>query len=281
MCRWTLEQMGPFPSLAAALAAVLVCGISQAEAAVTIEREVPVNILNTPYTVAQDGSVWTTYSTSSASGVITHLDGQTGSILASFNIAFNGYDHPQSIGYANNRVYIVQTPSIYSFAVDGPSGTTNPGLAFSDGETANRLGSNQAFLRVSSDGIGSVALGQTGSVGVLDLNDVTAPSFYPQTFYRPGAGGGGIHVCHVESPPAAPGCDLGGGAFNYATDTASDGDNGFFVTEYSGNKVTHVGISLSGYTVSSFGSGPGSAAGQLSSPSSIRRIPSTGRLVIS
>ena len=45
--------------------------------------------------------------------------------------------------------------------------------------------------------------------------------------------------------------------------------------------MTHVGISASGYTVTNFGSGPGSAAGQLSSPTSIRRIPDTGRLVIS
>ena len=161
------------------------CGISQADAAVTIEREVPVDILNKPYTVAQDGSVWTTYSTSSSTGVIAHLDGQNGSILASFNISFNGYDHPQSIGYANNRVYIVQTPSIYSFRVDGPSGTTNPGLAFSDGETASRLGSNQAFLRVGSDGIGSVALGQTGRVGVLDLNDRHLPVVLSADVLRP------------------------------------------------------------------------------------------------
>jgi hypothetical protein len=275
--------MRPFPSVVAALAAVLICGISQADAAVTIEREVPVDIQNKPYTVAQDGSVWTTYSTSSSTGLITHLDGQNGSILASFNIAFNGYDHPQSIGYANNRVYIVQTPQIYSFRVDGPSGTTNPGLVFSDGETGYRLGSTQAFLRVGSDGIGTVAEGQNGEVGVLDLNDVTSPSFYPQTFYGPGINGGGsaFEVCHVDSPPASPGCGIYGGGFNYATDTAPDGDNGFFVTEYSGNQVTHVGISLSGYTVTHFGSGPGPAAGQLSSPTSIRRIPDTGRLVIS
>ena len=254
-----------------------------AGAAVTIEGEVPIATLNKPYTVAQDGSVWMTYSTSSSTGLITHLDGQNGSILASFNIAFNGYDHPQSIGYANNRVYIVQTPQIYSFRVDGPSGTTNPGLVSSDGETGYRLGSTQAFLRLGSDGIGTVAEGQNGEVGVLDLNDVTSPSFYPQTFYGPGINGGGnaFQVCHVDSPPASPGCGIYGGGFRYATDTAPDGANGFFVTEYNGNTVTHVGISSSGYTVTSFGSGPGSAAGQLSSPTSIRRIPDTGRLVIS
>src|SRR5690349_14910245 len=99
------QSMPRFSALVVALAAALICGNSQADAAVTIEREVPVDILNKPYTVAQDGSVWMTYSTSSASGVILHLDGQNGSILASYNIAFNGYDHPQTIGYANNRVY--------------------------------------------------------------------------------------------------------------------------------------------------------------------------------
>jgi hypothetical protein len=250
---------------------------------VTIEREVPVDPgapVGKPYTVAQDGSVWTTYSTSSTTGVIAHLDGQNGSVLASFNISFGGgYDHPQSIGYANTRVYIVQTPSIYSFRVDGPSGTTNPGLVFSDGQTADRLGYNQAMLRVGSDGTGTDATGQTGTVGVLDLNDVTSPPFYPQSFYRPD--GSGVDVCHVDNPPAPPSCGTAGGAFNYATDTASDGANGFFVTEYNGNTVTHVGISLGGYTLDSFGSGPGSAAGQLYNPASIRRIPDTGRLVIS
>ena len=213
--------------------------------------------------------------------MIAHLDGQNGSILASFNISFNGgYDHPQSIGYANNRVYIVQTPSIYSFRVDGPSGTTNPGLVSSDGDTTNRLGYNQAFLRVGSDGTGTVALGQTGTVGVLDLNDVTAPSFYPQTFYRPGTGGGTVEVCHVDSPPAPPGCGIGGGAFDYATDTAPDGDNGFFVTEYNGNKVTHVGISLSGYTISSFGKRPWIGGGPAQQPSLDPPHPGHGSVLV-
>jgi hypothetical protein len=63
---------------------------------------------------------------------------------------------------------------------------------------------------------------------------------------------------------------------------APDSANGFFVTEYYGNTVSHVTVDLNGVSADyNFGSGPGSAAGQLSSPDSIRRIPATGRLVIS
>ena len=109
----------------AALAATLVWGSSQAGAAVTIEREVPVNSSH-PYSPVPDGSVWTTYATSASGGTVLHLDGQNGSILASFAVAINGYN-PQAIGYANNRVYIAEPGQIISLQVNGPSGTTNPG----------------------------------------------------------------------------------------------------------------------------------------------------------
>ncbi len=157
----------------AALLAILTCGISQAGAAVTIEREVPVNSSN-PYTPVADGSVWTTYATSANGGTVLHLDGQNGSILASFFISISSYN-PQAIGYANNRVYIAQPGRIDSLLVNGPSGTTNPGLVGADGETASRLCCNQIFLRVGPDGTGNVALGQSNKVAILDLNNLTEP----------------------------------------------------------------------------------------------------------
>ncbi len=275
----------------AALVATLVWGCSQAAAAPTIEREVPVNSSN-PYTPLPDGSVWTTYATSANGGIVLHLDGQNGSILDSFNIAINGY-YPQAIGYANNRVYIAQPGRIDSLLVNGQSGTTNPGLVGADGETAARLCCNQIFLRVGPDGTGNVALGQSNKVGILNLSNLT-DRYYSQTWFGAGinTSGSAFEVCHLATPGTAPpGCGGGGdggpaaGQLDYATDMAPDGGAGFFVTEYGGHTVTHVSPTIKGgmgdYVLSSFGSGPGSAAGQLSSPDSIRRIPGTGRLAIS
>ena len=274
-----------------ALLAVLTCGISQAGAAVTIEREVPVNSSN-PYTPVADGSVWTTYATSANGGTVLHLDGQNGSILASFFISISSYN-PQAIGYANNRVYIAQPGRIDSLLVNGPSGTTNPGLVGADGETASRLCCNQIFLRVGPDGTGNVALGQSNKVAILDLNNLTN-RYYPQSFYGAGinTSGSSFEVCGIDAPGTAPpGCGGFGdggpaaGQLDYATDMAPDGGAGFYVTEYGGHTVTHVAPTIAGgmgdYVLSKFGSGPGSAAGQLSSPDSIRRIPDTGRLAIS
>jgi hypothetical protein len=275
-------------------------GSSQAAAAVTIEREVPVNSSN-PYSPVPDGSVWTTYATSASGGAVLHLDGQNGSIISSFFVAENGY-LPRAIGYANNRVYIAQygqfSNQIISLQVNGPSGTTNPGLLQSDAETGSRLGSTQIFLRVGPDGTGNVALGQQGTVGALNLSDLTAAHpFYPQSFYGAGVvdgDGNSFEACYIDGPGTAapPGCATGGGAggpapgqFDYPTDMAPGSDGGFYVTEYNGNTVSHVVPTIQGgmggFVLDSFGSGPGTGAGQLTNPDSIRRIPGTGRLVIS
>jgi hypothetical protein len=280
----------------AALAATLTFGVCQAGAAVTIEREVPINSSN-PYTPVPDGSVWTTYTTSSTTGVVAHLDGQNGSVIKSFFISLAGGYNPFAIGYANNRVYILVPNQIISLQVNGASGTTNPGLLASDGETSNRL-QNAQFLRVSPDGTGNVVRGQSYRVGIFDLTDLTADHpFYPQSFFGVGiiAGDGSgapFESCTVNAPAIPPsGCGTGpGGAagpdqLEYPSDMAPDSGSGFYVTEYTSNTVTHVVPTIvngmGGYTLDSFGSGPGSQAGQLSSPDSIRRIPGTGRVVIS
>jgi hypothetical protein len=263
---------------------------------VTIEREVPVNSSN-PYTPVQDGSVWTTYASSSTTGVVTHLDGQNGSIISSFLISFPGGYNPFSIGYANNRVYILEPGRIISLQVDGPSGATNPGLLSVDGETSTRLSSNGGFLRVSPDGTGNVAMGQANKVGFFNFNDLTAGHpFYPQSFFGAGinpGGGSSFQACHIDGPGTTPpvcgsGNGQGGpaaGQFDNASDMAPGSEGGFYVTEYSGNTVTHVVPTIAGgmggYVLDNFGSGPGTAAGDLGSPDSIRRIPDTGRLAIS
>ncbi len=277
--------------VAVMFATILVWGSSQAGAAVTIEREVPVNSSN-PYTPVSDGSVWTTYATSGSGGTVLHLDGQNGSIIDSFFVATNGYN-PQAIGYANNRVYILEPGQILSLQVNGPSGTTNPGLLGGDGETSSRLTQNGGFLRVGPDGTGNLATYQSNTVAILNLSDLTAGHpFYPQSFFGGGVNGGGtsFQSCEIDGPgTAAQHCGQSGGAggsapgqFDYPTDMAPDSANGFFVTEYNGNTVSHVSVTLNGVSADyNFGSGPGSAAGQLSSPDSIRRIPATGRLVIS
>ncbi len=287
-----MRSIGGRAALAAVVASLALAS-SQAEANPVIEGEVPINTLNNPYTPVSDGSVWMTYATSSAGGAVFHLDGETGETITSFNVARNGYT-PQTIGFANNRVYIVDSPEILSFRTDQP-GATNPGFVLSDVETGFRLGSNQAFLRVGSDGIGTIAKGQSNKVAVLNLNDLsTSHPFYPQTIYGAGVNAGSssaFEVCHVSAPDTAPlGCGQGGeggpaaGQFDYAWDTAPDGAGGFYVTEWSDHTVSHVTPSVKGgeghYVLSKFGSGPGDAAGQLSGPTSIRRIPVTGRLAV-
>jgi hypothetical protein len=281
-----------------ALIATLAWGSAQAAAAPTIEREVPIDP-SSPYTPAPDGSVWTTYATSGSGGTVLHLDGQNGSTIDSFVVAENGY-LPRAIGYANNRVYIAQygasSNQIISLLVNGPSGTTNPGLLQSDAETGYRLGSTNIFMRVSPDGTGNVALGQQGTVGALNLSDLTAAHpFYPQQFFGAGindGNGGTFQACHIDGPGTGTQCAAGGGGggpapgqFDYPTDMAPDGAGGFYVTEYNGHTVTHVAPTIAGgmggYALDNFGSGPGSGAGQLFSPDSIRRIPATGRVVIS
>ncbi len=288
--RWTRKLGG---AAVVALVVTFAWGTSQAVAAPTIVREVPINTLNNPYTPLQDGSVWMTYATSGAGGTVVHLDGQTGGIIDSFFVAINGY-FPKTIGYANNRVYIVSGSQILSFTTN-QTGATNPGLVFSDAETGYRLGSNQMFMRLGSDGTATIALGQSNRVAALNFNDLSASHpFYPQAIYGAGVNAGsgtGFEVCNVSAPDSAPpGCGQGGdggpaaGQFDYPTDAAPDGAGGFFVTEYSDHTVSHVVPTIVGgegqYVLSKFGSGPGPAAGQLSSPSSIRRIPDTGRLAV-
>lgn len=265
-----------------------------------IAREVPVDSFP-PYSPAPDGSVWSTYTTSGSGGNVVHYHGQNGSLIDYWVVAENGYN-PAAIGYAHNRVYIAQhgqfSNQIISLKVNGPSGTTNPGLLQSDSETGYRLGSTQIFMRVGPDGTGNVALGQQGTVGILDLSDLTAlHPFYPQSFYGAGVVDGdtsSFEACYIDGPGTAapPGCATGGGGggpapghFDYPTDMAPDGAGGFYVTEYNGHTVSHVAPTISGgvggFALDSFGSGPGTAAGQLNSPDSIRRIPGTGRVVIS
>jgi hypothetical protein len=267
---------------------------------VHIAREVPVDSSN-PYSPVPDGSVWTTYATSGSGGIVLHLDGQNGDVLDTFYVVENGY-LPRAIGYANNRVYIAQygqfSNQIISLQVNGPSGTNNPGLLQSDSETGYRLGSTQIYMRVGPDGTGNVALGQQGTVGALNLSDLTAAHpFYPQTFYGAGVVDGdtsSFEACHMDGPGTAspPGCATGGGGggpapgqFDYPTDMAPDAASGFYVTEQGGNTVTHVVPTIAGgtggFALDKFGSGPGSEAGQLNSPTSIRRIPGTARVAIS
>ena len=272
----------------------LACGATHAQAAPSIVDELPIDS-GRPYAPSPDGTtVWQTYATSGTTGVVSHLDAQTGSVIDTWNISFPGGYNPQAIGYANNeRVYIAEPGRIISLAVDGPSGTTNPGVLSNDGETASRLSNNQIFMRVSPNGTANVALGQTNKVGILNLANLT-DRWYPQSFYGASVASesSAFEACFVDSPGTFPapcaGFGEGGpaaGQLDYPMDMTGGTDGSFYVTEYMGHTVTHVVPSIKGgtgsYVLSNFGSGPGDAAGQLWSPDSIRRIPDTGRLAIS
>ncbi len=165
-------------------------------------------------------------------------------------------------------------------------------------DSNSRIGSNQAILRVASNGSATLALGQDNKVGILDLTDLDATHpFYPQTFMGAGindvtAQETAFQICYYSGGGVVIGepanCGISGGRtgaapgqFDYAIDTAPDGSGGLYVLEYNEHAVDHISITKNGINPDfGFGSGPGTSGGDLNFPFSIRRLPG-GNLAIS
>lgn len=293
------------PRFAATFAVVFVAllalaGSASAALSVTPTRTFPMGSL---HAIAPDGTFY--YTTGPGSGgTIVHTDDEGNDLGDGFSFSYTDY-YPLGIGYYENRVYLT-IASGYHRLISYQVNSSDPGHDFlgSDEETDQRIGSNQAALRVFGDGGMAIAMGQENKVATLSASDLTTEHpFYPQAFH-----GAGINQNFTAEPPyALESCVVGLNAgpvlgepdkcgreygrtpaqgapdgIDYPNDIAP-GLGGIYISEGGANRITHYNtVANPGATLDMrFGSGPGSAAGQLSGAASIVRQPSTGWLYVS
>jgi hypothetical protein len=248
------------------------------------------------YGLAPYGTIWATPAGENSRASFVHYDDEGDDLGDGFSVSRNNY-FPLGIGYYGNRVYVTVSSSFGGRLISYQANSADPAhdLLFTDAGTDERIGSNQAALRVFSDGSMAVALGQADKVGTLDGKDLTKEHpFYPQAFH------GGDQpklprrtaVCPRKLRPRArrgPGLWRTGKMWeptrsrrhqapdgvDYPNDIAF-GLGGIYISE--GNEITHYNtVANPGATLDlRCGVGPGSGAGQLSGPESIVVQPSTG-----
>lgn len=284
----------------AALCLVGVVGSAQAALSVTPTRTFGMGSL---HAIAPDGTFY--YTTGPGSGgTIVHTDDEGNDLGDGFSFSYTDY-YPLGIGYYGNRVYLT-IASGYHRVISYQVISNDPGHDYlpSDVGTDERIGSNQAMLRVFGDGGMAIAMGQENKVATFDATDLTTEHpFYPQAFH-----GAGINQNFLAEPPyALESCVIGLNAgpvlgepdkcgreygrtptqgapdgIDYPDDIAP-GLGGIYIAEGGANRITHYNtVANPGATLDlRFGSGPGSAAGQLSGVASIVRQPSTGWLYVS
>ncbi len=282
----------------AMVALIALSGTASAALSVTPTRTFGMVTL---FDVAPDGTLWGAYG--SEGGAFIHTDDEGNDLGDGFS--FPSYT-PLGVGSYGNRVYMTATSNfghrLISYQVNSSDPNHDP-LA-SDTETDERIGTNQAMLRMFDDGGMAIAMGQENKVATLDGSDLTkAHPFYPQSFH-----GAGINKNFTAEPPyALESCTVGLNAtpifgepdkcgreygripsqgapdgVNYPNDVAV-GLGGLYISEWMGDQITHYNtVANPGATLDlRFGIGPGSAAGQLDGPQSIVRQPSTGWLYVS
>lgn len=284
-------------TLAVALVALFVLAGS-ASAALSVTPTRPFGAVSL-FDVANDGTVWGVVG--SSGGTFIHTDDEGNNLGDGFN--FPNY-YPLGIGYYNNRVYMTVASGghrLISYQVDSSDPNHDP-LA-SDTETDERIGGNQAMLRMFSDGGMAVASGQENKIGTLSGGDLSiAHPYYPQAFH-----GAGINQDFTGEPPfSLESCRLGlggppvagepencGTEFGRAGSQAPDGVSypndvavglgGLYISERLGHRISHYNTTANpGATLDMrFGVGPGSGAGQLNEPQAMVREPSTGNLYVS
>lgn len=285
----------------ASVAVLVLAGSARAAFSIAPARTFP---MGSPlYGLAPDGTIWETPSGESNVASFSHFDDEGNDLGDGFSVSRNNY-FPLGIGYYGNRVYVTDGGSSFGgrlISYQADSADPAHDLLHSDTATDERMGSNQAALRVFSDGSMAVALGQENKVGTLDGKDLTKEHpFYPQAFH-----GAAINKYFNAEPPYAlescvlglggppvfgdPGhCGIGDGragpdapdGVEYPNDIAF-GLGGIYISE--GNEITHYNtVANPGATLDlRFGVGPGSGAGQLYGPASIVRQPSTGWIYVS
>lgn len=285
----------------ASVATLMLAGSARAALSVAPVRTFPISSLL--YGLAPDGTIWATPSGESSVASFSHFDDEGNDLGDGFSVSRNNY-FPLGIGYYGNRVYVTDAADFGGRLISYQADSADPAhdLLQSDTATNERMGSNQAALRVFSDGSMAVALGQENKVATLDGKDLTKDHpFYPQAFH-----GAGINKNFTVEPPyALESCVLGLGGppvfgepdncgiqagragseapdgVDYPDDIAF-GLGGIYISEGGASEITHYNtVANPGATRDLRFGGPGSGAGQLSGPGSIVRQPSTGWIYVS
>ncbi len=282
---------------AALLACALFAGSAGAAFSVTPTGTVPIGS-PTAYGPGFDGTFWTVSGSS-----VGHVDDEGNNLGDGFTYSY-GSPYPLDAGYFGGRVYISLGSSSGAKLIGVNVGGSHDVLV-SDSETNSRMGGNQKSVRTFSGGSVAMGFGQDNKIGILNLGDSSsAHPWYPQTFmgsginktYNPAGndfetcavGNGAIGGSAGEPPKCGtysgywiPGTHESG--FNYPNDVAFGPQGGIYVTEYLGNRVSHVDNTSGpgGNLDFRFGIGPGSAAGQLDAPQSIVLQPGTANLLVS
>ena len=287
--------------LAATLAVALVAlfalpGSASAALSVTPTRTFGMTSL---FDVTTDGTLWGVSGSS-----IVHVDDEGNDLGDGFSYNYPNFT-PLGVGYYGNRVYMTGSITFGHRLISYQAESSDPGhdLLESDTETDERIGGNQAALRMFDDGDMAIASGQENKVGTLDGKDLTtAHPYYPQGFHGAGINKDftaeppfnlescvvGLNATPVFGEPDECGTENGRAGsqavngVNYPNDVAA-GLGGLYISEYFGDRITHYNtVANPGATMDlRFGEGPGSAAGQLDAPQSIVRQPSTGWLYVS
>jgi hypothetical protein len=255
------------------------------------------------FDVAPDGTFWYVYG--SEGGPIVHTDDEGNNLGDGFSFSNTNFI-PRGIGAYGNRVYMTGSVNFGHRIASYQVNSSDPGhdLIESDSGTDDRIGGNQAMMRMFGDGVFAVALGQENKIGLLDGKGlVKSTAFYPQAFHGAGINKSfdaaelpyGMESCsaRLDGPPVVGEPEVCGthngysgvnapNGFAYPNDVAS-GLGGFYVSEKDGDQIKHINtVANPGATVDfRFGVGPGSGAGRLEEPQSIVRQPSTGYLYVS
>jgi hypothetical protein len=254
------------------------------------------------YAPGFDGTFWTAIG-SGNTGYVEHYDDEGNNLGDGFSFPYNSI-YPLDVGYFGGRVYITLGSSSGSKMIGVNIGGGHD-ILFADSETNERMGGNQKSLRITSGGSALLGFGQDNKIATLDLTGggVGHP-WYRQTFYGTGINktydpaGAGFETCAVG--PGALGGEYGEPSkcgtygsywipgkyegFNYPIDVALGlGLSGLYVSDYFGNRISHVNtVSAPGGILDFyFGQGPGSAAGQLAAPQSVVVQPGTGNVFVS
>lgn len=260
-------------------------------AAVVRTISLPMGGLYSHYTMAPDGTFWV--ANGGASGLdVSHYDDQGNDLGDGFTQA--GAIYVQSVGIWLDRIYITAGAQIRSWLTDGT------GEVDSDPDTNQRLGGNQAIMRVSPDGGARIALGQSNKIVTMNFTSLFVDHpFYGQVWSGAGINSTAANINVFQSCVLVPGGPYSGtpdtncgtypgrigpegGRLNYPIDIAASG-NTLAVLENGGvldiSRVTL--INASGPNLSGGFGEFGSDSGDLKYPFSIVTQPSTGHYFIS